>query len=155
MIAETLGQHRPPGLVPGLRVCPGLQQTLRNLLGLVKATLVEETADEQEGRVTVVVRSVDDQVVLHVGAPGVKDKLDHLDDVRHLGALGEDRVEGGAAGGLRGLEPGQQGREPGLALTMDSGKDLVVVVPHRLRVLVIIEPVVQKLVGGHLDTAVV
>ena len=68
--------------------------------------------------------------------------------------MAEDQVQGGAVGTLRGLQPGQPRGEAELALTIDNVKDLGIVVP-RLWVLVIIEPVVQELVGGHLDTAVI
>ena len=126
-----------------------LQKSLSNILGLVKSTLVQKTVDKQEGCVPVLVLGVNDQVVLEVSAACVEDKLDHLDDVGHLAAVAEDQVQGGEPHGLRGLKPGQRGRETGLwSLTSDNVNNLlVIVVPHRLWVLVVIEPVVQELVG--------
>ena len=126
-----------------------LQQPLSDILGLVKAALVQQTVDKQEGSVSVLVLGVNDQVVLRVSTLRVEDKLDHLDDVGHLAAVAEDQVKGGEPHGPRGLKPGKRGREAGLwRLTIDNVKNLlVIVVPDRPRVLVVIEPVVQELVG--------
>ena len=54
------------------------------------------------------------------------------------------------------MEAAQHSGEAGRGvLTMDNVEDLIIVVPHRLRFPVVIEPVVEQLVGGHLDTTVV
>ena len=74
-----------------------LQQTLSNLLGLIIATLVQEVGDQKEGSVPVLILGVYDQVVLRVSTLCVKDKLDHLDNVRNPVTVTEDQVELGAA----------------------------------------------------------
>ena len=70
-----------------------LQQTLSNLLGLIIPALVQEAADQEEGSVPVLVLGVNDQVVLRVSAPRVKDKLDHLDNVWYPVTVTENQVE--------------------------------------------------------------
>ena len=95
LVDQTVGEQRPATLVPVTRISSSSYQHLRHLSTLIIQSLLQYVSDKSKRSVSMVVRRVDDQVVLLVSGevPGVQHMLDKLDNVSHLARSLHHQVE--------------------------------------------------------------
>lgn len=123
LVDQAVGEQRPATLILMVGVCTSFNQQLSNSFGMCEVSLLKDMSDKCERSVAMVVRSVDDDVVVLVNASVVHhvlDKLYNVSDMLCPPVGSQDHMEDGLI--RLGLKAREESRELRLwVLTMLDG----------------------------------